>query len=63
MQLGMSWKDSVSHSLHPSKMAGFKIALMWAILVNASSFWVYEHSQRGVNNMQIQNFSNIYSLH
>lgn len=41
MQLGKSWKESVANSLQVSKMAGFKVALLWAILVNSCGFWVY----------------------
>lgn len=50
IQAGNNWKQAVANSLMLSKMAGFKIALMWAVLVNACGFWVYEHAQRRFNN-------------
>jgi hypothetical protein len=61
IQLGMNWKEAVSNSFQRSKIAGFKVAMMWAVSVNSFGFWVYEHAQRGVSH--IKTFGDISSLH
>lgn len=61
IQLGMNLKDAVRNSFQRSKIAGFKVAMMWAISVNSFGFWVYEQAQRGV--AHFNTYGETYSLH
>lgn len=51
MQAGMTWKESLKNSMTLSKLAGYKVSFLWALLVNACGFWVYENAQRKIKGL------------
>lgn len=48
MQAGLGWREAFRNSLMVSKLHGYKVVLLRAMLVNACSFWVYEQAQKYV---------------
>lgn len=48
MQAGLGWGEALKNSLVLSKLHGYKVVLIRAMLVNACSFWVYEQAQKYV---------------
>lgn len=49
IQAGLNFHDSLRNSMMLSKVKGFKVVILRALIANACAFWTYETTQKFLN--------------
>lgn len=52
IQAGLDFSTSLKKSLNFSKIRGYHVVLLRALIANSSAFWTYESSQKYLNSLK-----------